>query len=434
MRNISPYILRVALTLIAFVLVLGSALYSNSLAARLRSEEQKRMEIWAEATRRLIVAQPDDDLDFYLTIIENNTTIPVYMTDAEGNCILYRNVSDTLHVQKTVDRLREKQQPMEVLVGRGIKQYIYYENSTLLTLLTWFPYINITVVLVFLALALLFVFTMQEAEQDRVWAGLSKETAHQLGTPISSLNAWHEILKTNYPDDQLIPEMEADLHRLTTIADRFSKVGSTPELVPTDLYALLSDTVAYMRKRTSGRVEFSLNAASGVFRGTVPPFSGSPLETEFRMGRAASPECFNAAERQSVHEGDASEGAGGSQSEGSEEFAPNAKPNELVLANPALLSWVIENLLRNAVDAMDGAGQITITLSGRTIDIADTGKGIPRRDWHRIFLPGYTTKERGWGMGLSLCRRIIRTYHHGRIFVLRSSTTSPTGTTFRIEL
>ena len=425
MKRISPYILRVALTLIAFVLVLGSALYSNSLAARLRSEEQKRMEIWAEATRRLIVAQPDDDLDFYLTIIENNTTIPVYMTDAEGNCILYRNVSDTLHVQKTVDRLREKQQPMEVQVGRGIKQYIYYENSTLLTLLTWFPYINITVVLVFLALALLFVFTMQEAEQDRVWAGLSKETAHQLGTPISSLNAWHEILKTNYPDDQLIPEMEADLHRLTTIADRFSKVGSTPELVPTDLYALLSDTVAYMRKRTSGRVEIIL---------TVPPSSGSPLETEFRMGRAVSPEWYNAAKRQSVHEGAASEGRGGSQSEGSEEFSLGIKQEGLVLTNPALLSWVIENLLRNAVDAMDGAGQITITLSGRTIDIADTGKGIPRRDWHRIFLPGYTTKERGWGMGLSLCHRIIRTYHHGRIFVLRSSTTSPTGTTFRIEL
>lgn len=400
MNRLSPYILRVALTLIAFVLVLGSALYSNSLAARLRSEEQKRMEIWAEATRRLIVAQPDDDLDFYLTIIENNTTIPVYMTDAEGNCILYRNVSDTLHVQKTVDRLREKQQPIEVQVGRGIKQYIYYENSTLLTLLTWFPYINITVVLVFLALALLFVFTMQEAEQDRVWAGLSKETAHQLGTPISSLNAWHEILKTNYPDDQLIPEMEADLHRLTTIADRFSKVGSTPELVPTDLYALLSDTVAYMRKRTSGRVEITLTAAQGLFRGTVPPTS---------VGR------------------------GGEQSEGSEELSQSPSV-ELVMANPALLSWVIENLLRNAVDAMDGAGRITITLSGRTIDIADTGKGIPRRDWRRIFLPGYTTKERGWGMGLSLCRRIIRTYHHGRIFVLRSSTTPPTGTTFRIEL
>lgn len=400
MNRLSPYILRVALTLIAFVLVLGSALYSNSLAARLRSEEQKRMEIWAEATRRLIVAQPDDDLDFYLTIIENNTTIPVYMTDAEGNCILYRNVSDTLHMQKAVDRLREKQQPIEVQVGRGIKQYIYYENSTLLTLLTWFPYINITVVLVFLALALLFVFTMQEAEQDRVWAGLSKETAHQLGTPISSLNAWHEILKTNYPDDQLIPEMEADLHRLTTIADRFSKVGSTPELVPTDLYALLSDTVAYMRKRTSGRVEITLTAAQGLFRGTVPPTS---------VGR------------------------GGEQSEGSEELSQSPSV-ELVMANPALLSWVIENLLRNAVDAMDGAGRITITLSGRTIDIADTGKGIPRRDWRRIFLPGYTTKERGWGMGLSLCRRIIRTYHHGRIFVLRSSTTPPTGTTFRIEL
>ena len=389
MRSISPYIVRVVLTVIAFVLVLGSALFSNSLAARLRSEEQKRMEIWAEATRRLITAEPDDNLDFYLNIIENNTTIPVYMTDAEGTCILYRNVSDTLHVQRTVDRLREKQQPIEVQVGRGIVQYIYYEDSTLLTLLTWFPYINLTVVLVFLALALLFVFTMQEAEQDRVWAGLSKETAHQLGTPVSSLNAWHEILKTNYPEDKLIPEMEADLHRLTTIADRFSKVGSTPDLVPTDLYALLSDTVAYMRKRTSGRVEFEL------------------LNSSTKLGEVA------------------------------------LAPEEYVLANPALLSWVIENLLRNAVDAMDGAGRITITLSQSSnrkssnrqfIDIADTGKGIPRRDWHRIFLPGYTTKERGWGMGLSLCRRIIRTYHHGRIFVLRSSTTPPTGTTFRIEL
>ena len=371
----SPYILRIVLLLIAFVIVVCSALFSTNLAARLRNEEQKRMEIWAEATRRLITAQPDDELDFYLTIIENNTTIPVYMTDAEGNCIISRNVSPNTDIQKKVNRLRETQQPIEVQVGRGITQYIYYENSTLLTLLTWFPYVNMAVVFLFVAIALLFVFTIQEAEQDRVWAGLSKETAHQLGTPVSSLNAWHEILKTNYPDDQLIPEMDADLKRLTIIADRFSKVGSTPELTPTNLFALLNDTVNYMRKRTSGRVEFELR--------NVP--IDHPSE-------------------------------------------------ELVMANPALLSWVIENLLRNAVDAMDGAGQITITLSGRTIDISDTGKGIPRRGWHRIFLPGFTTKERGWGMGLSLSLRIIRTYHHGRIFVLRSSTTPPTGTTFRIEL
>lgn len=382
-RTLSPYLTRVVLIIIAFVMVLFSALFSTYLAARLRSEEQKRMEIWAEATRRLITAQPNEELDFYLNIIENNTTIPVYMTNADGECILSRNVPEGADIQRKADKLRESQEPIEVRVGRGVVQYIYYEESSLLTLLTWFPYINLAVVLLFMAVALLFVFTMQEAEQDRVWAGLSKETAHQLGTPISSLNAWQEILRSTYPDDKLIPEMDADLRRLTTIADRFSKVGSMPELTPTDLSAVLNDTVDYMRKRTSGRVEIDLDTSR---------LSPSKGESE----------------------------------------------KVLALANPALLSWVIENLLRNAVDAMDGSGRITISLSGSSnrqcIDVSDNGKGIPRRDWHRVFMPGYTTKERGWGMGLSLSRRIINTYHHGRITVLRSSTSAPTGTTFRIEL
>ena len=382
-RTLSPYLTRVVLIIIAFVMVLFSALFSTYLAARLRSEEQKRMEIWAEATRRLITAQPNEELDFYLNIIENNTTIPVYMTNADGECILSRNVPEGADIQRKADKLRESQEPIEVRVGRGVVQYIYYEESSLLTLLTWFPYINLAVVLLFMAVALLFVFTMQEAEQDRVWAGLSKETAHQLGTPISSLNAWQEILRSTYPDDKLIPEMDADLRRLTTIADRFSKVGSMPELTPTDLSAVLNDTVDYMRKRTSGRVEIDLDTSR------LSPPKG---------------------ESETV----------------------------LALANRALLSWVIENLLRNAVDAMDGSGRITITLSGSSnrqcIDVSDNGKGIPRRDWHRVFMPGYTTKERGWGMGLSLSRRIINTYHHGRITVLRSSTSAPTGTTFRIEL
>ena len=382
-RTLSPYLTRVVLIIIAFVMVLFSALFSTYLAARLRSEEQKRMEIWAEATRRLITAQPNEELDFYLNIIENNTTIPVYMTNADGECILSRNVPEGADIQRKADKLRESQEPIEVRVGRGVVQYIYYEESSLLTLLTWFPYINLAVVLLFMAVALLFVFTMQEAEQDRVWAGLSKETAHQLGTPISSLNAWQEILRSTYPDDKLIPEMDADLRRLTTIADRFSKVGSMPELTPTDLSAVLNDTVDYMRKRTSGRVEIDLDTSR------ISPPKGESEKV-------------------------------------------------LALANPALLSWVIENLLRNAVDAMDGSGRITITLSGSSnrqcIDVSDNGKGIPRRDWHRVFMPGYTTKERGWGMGLSLSRRIINTYHHGRITVLRSSTSAPTGTTFRIEL
>lgn len=377
-KTVSPYLMRIVLLGIGLIMVIVSALFSNHLAARLSAEEQKRMEIWAEATRQLIIADDDANLDFLLTIIENNTTIPVYMTDTAGQCIMYRNVRNVEQIDRRVARLRESQEPIEVRIDDHTVQYIYYENSTLLTWLTWFPYINLAVVLVFMAVALLFVFTVQEAEQDRVWAGLSKETAHQLGTPISSLNAWQEILRTTYPNDTMIPEMEADLKRLTVIADRFSKVGSTPELTPTDLPAVLSDTIDYMRKRTSGRVEI-----------TLQNLSNSPQ--------------------------------GGPQG---------------VLANPALLSWVVENLLRNAVDAMDGEGKISVTLSRAgdhvLIDVADTGKGISRRDWHRIFLPGYTTKERGWGMGLSLSKRIIQIYHHGRIFVLRS--TPGQGTTFRIEL
>ena len=375
-KTVSPYMLRVVLISIGFVMVLCSALFSNDLAARLRDEEQKRMEVWAEATRQLIVADNDADLDFLLTIIENNTTIPVYMTDSSGHCVLFRNVRREEKIDQTVAHLRETQQPIEVKISGQASQYIYYEDSTLLTLLTWFPYINLAVVLVFMAIALAFVFTVQEAEQDRVWAGLSKETAHQLGTPISSLNAWQEILKTTYPEDTMIPEMDADLKRLTTIADRFSKVGSTPELVETNLLSVLNDTVEYMRKRTSGRMEIKL------------------LTTN------------------------------------------KERTQWLAKANAALLSWVVENLLRNAVDAMDGTGKITVSLTeaaGRMqIDVTDTGKGIARADLRRIFLPGFTTKERGWGMGLSLSKRIIETYHHGKIYVVRSAPGQ--GTTFRIEL
>ena len=374
-KSFAPYVQRVVLTAIAFVMVLASALFSNSLAAKMRDEEQKKMELWAEATRALIIATPEDNLDLPLTIIENNTTIPVYMTDAEGVCILHRNVREGVDVQQRVERLRASQEPIEVRVDDAVVQYIYYEDSRLLTWLTWFPYVNLAIVLVFMAVALLLVFTIQEAEQDRVWAGLSKETAHQLGTPISALNGWQEILKSTYPDDKMIPEMDADLKRLTTIADRFSKVGSAPELVVTPLLPVLQDSVAYMSKRTSGKVDIR-------------------LETE-------------AADRDSR-----------------------------VLANGALLSWVIENLLRNAVDAMDGSGAITVSVKDNSghvlIDVIDSGKGIARRDWRRIFLPGYTTKERGWGMGLSLSKRIIQTYHHGRIYVLHS--TLGGGTTFHVEL
>lgn len=397
--TISPYLIRVVLLAVAFVMVVISAVFMNQLARKLGAEEQKRMEIWAGATRELITAAPDADIEFFLTIIENNTTIPVYMCDSAGNYLMSRNVdvpskydvleSDSQSVDeeernrlqsqlaafyaKRLDALREVQEPIEVRLDDGVVQYIYYEDSKLLTRLKYFPYVNFTLIFLFFVLAMLLVFTVQDAEQDRVWAGLSKETAHQLGTPISSLNAWREILRTEYPDDKMIPEMDKDVKRLTVIADRFSKVGSRPELIDGDVLPVLTETVEYMRRRMSGKVDMSVHNQTDA------------THAQF---------------------------------------------------NPALLGWVIENLIRNAVDAMGGEGSIVIEVGGDqrvlTLDVQDSGKGIVRRDWRRVFLPGFTTKERGWGMGLSLCRRIIGDYHHGKIYVLRSQIGA--GTTFRIEL
>lgn len=397
--TVSPYLTRVLLLVVAFVLVVVSAAFMNRLARKLGVEEQKRMEIWAGATRELITATPDADIEFLLFIIENNTTIPVYMCDTAGHYLMSRNVDIprkyevlqdenqviseeergriqdqlTAYYTKRLNALREVQEPIEVRLGDDLVQYIYYEDSKLLTRLKYFPYVNFSLIFLFFVVALLLVFTVQDAEQDRVWAGLSKETAHQLGTPISSLNAWQEILRTEYPDDKMIPEMDKDVKRLTVIADRFSKVGSNPELVLADVLPVLTDTLEYMKVRTSGKVTMDLTK-----------------KAEITMS----------------------------------------------LCNPALLSWVVENLLRNAVDAMGGEGHIAIELDSDSkhllIDVHDTGKGIARRDWRRVFLPGYTTKERGWGMGLSLCRRIIQDYHHGKIYVLKSQI--GVGTTFRIEL
>lgn len=378
---------KIIILIVAFVAVLASVMYTNHLAGKLAEEEQQRMAIWAEATRQFILAEPGDDIDFVSTIIEGNTTIPVYMTDENGQYLFSRNVNlpkrlqqegheeeATAYYQKQVDRLRGNSEPIEVITPI-IRQYIYYDESNLLRQLHYLPYIQLLLIIAFGIVAIISLAATQKAEENRVWVGLSKETAHQLGTPISSLNAWNEILRAQYPDDPSFGEIENDIHRLSTITERFSKIGSKPKLQPAAVRPLVEETVAYMQTRTSNRVLFYV-------------------------------------------------------------AADNVSPDTQSMLAAPLFAWVIENLIRNAVDAMEGEGSISIRMTEKDqkilIDVRDTGKGIERRKWRRIFKSGFTTKARGWGLGLSLSRRIIREYHHGKIFVLNSELGK--GTTFRIIL
>lgn len=368
----------IVLTLILIIVVV-SVLYTNYIARQLAEEEHKKIELWAEATRQFILADEDDNIDFLLQIMEGNTTIPVYMVDADYNLLLSRNVKEPKRnvdefYRNKIAHLRETQQPLEVHISDDIVQYIYFEDSNLLHNLYYFPFIQFSVILAFIAIAVITLVFAQRSEQNSLWVGLSKETAHQLGTPISSLNAWNELLKARYPDDPLLPQMDEDIHRLQTIAERFSKVGSQPELAPAEVLPVIRHAIDYMQARTSPKVEYTLNA--------------------------------------------------------------NQADHAKAMLCPPLFEWVIENLCKNAIDSMEGVGHITITLLSDNnrlhIDVTDTGKGIERRKFNTIFRPGYTTKKRGWGLGLSLSRRIIQDFHHGKLFVRQSQI--GVGTTFRITM
>ena len=355
--------------LIALALVVVSVLFTNNLSRQLAEEEQKNIAIWAEATRQLILADEDTDINFVSSIIEKNTNIPVYMTDADGNILLSRNV------EKPVDDPRALNGPIELRISDDNVQYIYYDESNLLRLLRYVPYLQFLLIFIFISIAVWMLLTAQHGEQDRLWAGLSKETAHQLGTPISSLNGWQQLLADRYPNDDLIPQMRADIDRLNVIADRFSKIGSEPELQPADVLQTLQEVVTYMRTRVSSKVVIELNTH----------YTSYPL---------------------------------------------------LIVQNVPLLEWVVENLIKNAVDAMSGTGKIRIDLQEVeeevVIDVTDTGRGMDKWTQRRVFQAGFTTKQRGWGLGLPLSKRIIEEYHLGKLFVKQSKVGA--GTTFRIVL
>ena len=366
----------------ALLFVGTSVWFTQRLSRQFAEIEKQRMEVWAEATRQLVIADENTDISLYSSIIEANTTIPVYMTDADFHVILTRNVPEQkkdveAFYQDKIEHLRESQTPIEVHVSPGVTQYIFYEESSILRQLRFFPWVQMLVVLSFIALLVTYIITSYRNEQNRVWVGLTKETAHQLGTPISSLSGWLELLRTRYPEDDLLPDVATDINRLQLVAERFSRIGSAPTLQPTDMRQVVEQTYAYMRTRISNKVEMELKI-------DFPAESGETI----------------------------------------------------VQADAPLMAWVVENLIKNAVDAMNGRGWIGLHLlrEGETVilDVTDTGKGIERKRYTQVFRPGYTTKSRGWGLGLSLCKRIVEEYHRGKIFVHQSVVGK--GTTFRVVL
>ena len=376
--------MKIVLVVAAVVIAVASLVVSHFLVSDLSKEERNKMETWAQALHTLNNANENTDLSLVLSVLQGNNTIPVVVVDSTGMVMDYRNVEISADNRKDSLSLLEKEANRMYRSGRFVKiiltddphadyQLVCYDESNLLKRLATYPYVQLGIVFIFVVVAIFALLSSKKAEQNKVWVGLSKETAHQLGTPISSLIAWIEILHENYPGDDMIPEMEKDVKRLELIADRFSKIGSLPEPLPSSLNNVISNVVDYIDRRTSSAVLMTVNM-------------------------------------------------------------PNH--DVVVRINASLFEWVIENLCKNAVDAMEGKGKIWISVIEDgydvAIEVADNGKGIRHKDLKSVFKPGFTTKKRGWGLGLSLAKRIVEEYHKGRIYVKESEI--GIGTTFRIEL
>lgn len=362
---------------IAIVIAIGSLIVSHFLVEDLSKEERNKIKIWAEATKEAANSSENTNMHLIVQILESNTTIPVILYDEKDNFYISTNIplpetQEQDFLKSKAESFKKKNEPILIEI-EDMKQYVYYDDSYTLKRLQLFPYIQLGVLAIFMIIAFIALFSAMRREQDRVWVGLSKETAHQLGTPISSLLAWIEYLKLKQTNQDILTDMEKDINRLQIITDRFSKIGSSPSLERKNIAEVMQQSVSYLEKRISRKVVFKINTP----------------ETDLYADISES-----------------------------------------------LFSWVIENLTKNAVDAMGGQGNISYTISEKGqnihIDIQDTGKGIPKSKFKTIFSPGYTTKSRGWGLGLSLTKRIIESYHKGKIYVKSSEIN--VGTTFRIEL
>lgn len=405
LRNVydSRRIWKLALIAVSLILVAGFIWISNNLVKDLAKQERDRMEIWADATKELASMSNEPatdeqgnllmptDINFLFSIIERNHNIPVLLVDDNDQILQYRNFNlpepiDSLnpmalsdaneqYLQKRLVKLKKSPNKIDIKIDKTTTQHLYYEDSDVLRRLAYYPYIQLGVLLLFLAIAYFALISVKKAEQNKVWVGLSKETAHQLGTPISSLMAWTQLLESMGVDKNMVADMDKDVNRLSKIADRFSKIGSMPDKELEFINEAVETSLEYMSKRIPKRVQLTLH-----------------LKNDENCG---------------------------------------------VMLCQSLFEWVMENLTKNAVDAMGGEGKIDITVKSRgqqnvTILVSDTGKGIPRKNFKTVFNPGYTTKKRGWGLGLTLVKRIIEEYHDGRIFVKESEVGK--GTTFCIEI
>jgi signal transduction histidine kinase len=372
---------KILLLLLAVVIGIGAFFYTNWLVKNMSREERKSVELWAEATQKLVSADinSNQDMTFLNDIIIRNTTIPIIITDSLNRIEDSRNISFTESnkdkvLLRVLHKMKDKNDPIIISISETQKQYLYYGDSVLIENLRYYPLVQFAVIFLFILVAYLAFNSSRNAEQNQVWVGMSKETAHQLGTPISSLMAWVELLKMQNIDETLVQEFEKDTQRLQKITERFSKIGSVPELVPTDVGETIRSTVEYLKTRSSGKVKFILD------------------------------------------------------------FDQDKKYE--VPLNSSLFSWVIENLCKNAIDAMNNTGTIQVSILEKAdqlfIEVSDTGKGISKAYFKTVFQPGFTTKKRGWGLGLSLAKRIVENYHKGKIFLKHSEINK--GTTFRITL
>lgn len=406
LRNIydSRRIWKMGLIAVSIAMVACFIYISNNLVKDLAEQERDRMEIWADATKELVTMGEDmpvdsagnplpivmPDVDFLLSIISRNHTIPVLLVDEQGNILQHRNFilpepidslapldispANMAFLKNKLAELQGSKNKIDINIDDNTTHYLYYEDSTLLRRLAYYPYIQLAVMLLFIAVAYFALISVKKAEQNKVWVGLSKETAHQLGTPISSLMAWTQILPSMGIEQEMVDEMDKDVHRLSVIADRFSKIGSMPDKELAFINEAVEMSLEYMSKRIPKRVALNIHTSDD--------------------------------------------------------------DNCGIMLCQSLFEWVMENLTKNAVDAMSGEGRLDITVTGddnnAIILVKDTGKGIARKNFKNVFTPGFTTKKRGWGLGLTLVKRIIEEYHGGRIYVKDSEPGK--GTTFAIEL
>jgi anti-sigma regulatory factor (Ser/Thr protein kinase) len=355
------------LFLFAILTGLGSLIYTRYLVGILKDEERKKVELWAESTRLIAIADSSQNIEFLYSIIENNNTIPVILTDENDSIISSGNfdnarLRDADYLKSQLAKIKKKNNPIFIDLGNDHRNLIYYKDSIILTQLIYYPYVQTGIIVLFILFAFLAFSSSRKADDNQVWVSMSKETAHQLGTPTSSLAGWVEILHHKYPEITITKEISLDVDRLEKITERFSRIGAKPTLTRENIISIITGTVDYLKSRTSSRVKY-------------------------RFG-----------------------------------FDPSGEIT--IPVNSALLEWVFENISKNAIDSMEGNGEIIYTISETEksimIDISDTGKGIPKRSFKKIFNPGYTTKQRGWGLGLSLARRIIEEFHKGKIYVRHS--------------